>query len=42
VVGSYIHEGQFKTDASFRVIYDILLSWKLKMVGPDKMLQNVK
>ena len=34
MVGSYIHEGKFKTDAPFQVLYDVLASWKLKQVGP--------
>lgn len=33
MVGSYIHDGLYKTDASAEVIYDILKSWKVKNSG---------
>lgn len=41
MTGSYIHEGQFKTNASFQVLYDVLVSWKTKHHGADRLLQNV-
>jgi len=41
MTGSYIHEGQFKTDAPFSVLYDVLTSWKAKQAGPERLLQNV-
>jgi hypothetical protein len=42
VVGSYIHDGLYKTDASASVIYDILKGWKIKKSGLDSLKLNVK
>lgn len=41
-VGSYIHDGLYKTDASASVIYDVLKSWKINKSGVDNLKLNVK
>ena len=33
VIPSYVSPGTYKTNASLKVIYDIIKSWKLKGVG---------
>lgn len=42
MASGYIHEGQYKTNAPFGVLYDILVAWKIKQVGEEKLMHNVK
>ena len=39
---SYITAGFYKTNASISTVYDLIKSWKLKTVGEEKYLSNVK
>lgn len=33
LVGSYIHDGLYKTTASAAIIYDVIKSWKILKTG---------
>ena len=39
---SYLSQGHYKTSLPLQAIYDIIKSWKLKELGEEKYLNNVK
>lgn len=42
MVGSYIHDGLYKTDATAEIVYDVIKSWKIKKSGKENLKLNVK
>ena len=39
---SYLSPGHYKTSLPLKAIYDIIKAWKLKELGEEKYLSNVK
>lgn len=39
---SYISPGLYKTDAPIKAVYDLIKTFKMKEVGEEKYLLNVK
>ena len=42
ITPSYLSPGHYKSSLSTKAVYDIIKSWKLKEMGEEKYLSNVK
>lgn len=42
VQSSYITPGLYKTNAPIKAVYDLIKAWKMKDMGEEKYLTNVK
>ena len=42
ISSSYLSPGLYKTTLPFEGVYDIIKSWKLKQMGEEKYLSNIK